>query len=205
MNYYRKKGLKFLKRGKAEKAVVLFEKILQYSQTPEDIFNYAISLMDIYNYDAAIENFIRVREQDKDYLMNNLALGEAYLLTRNWEKAEEIFTELSQKYPEQKTFKNYLLILGDVVKREKYVTVKKKLEEAVKALKKGDNIKAIEHLEFAKQVAPELPNVRNSLGEIYFMIKDYDKAFEYFKQAIKMEPDNPRFQKNWRKILKYKK
>lgn len=205
MNYYRKKGLKLLKRGKAEKAVVLFEKILQYSQKAEDIFNYAISLMDIYDYDRAIENFIRVRNQKKDYLMNNLALGEAYLLTRNWEKAEEIFSELAKKYPEEKTFKNYLLILNDVVKREKYVTVKKKLEEAVKALKKRNNIKAIEHLKFAMEVAPELPNIRNSLGEIYFMIKDYDKAFEYFKQAIKMEPDNPRFQKNWRKILKHKK
>ena len=53
-------------------------------------------------------------------------------------------------------------------------------------------------------MALEIPMIKNSLGEIYFLMKDYDKAFEYFKKVIAMEPDNPKYQKNWRKILRYK-
>ncbi len=205
IRYLRNRGQKLLKKGKTEKAERIFAKILQFSKTPEDFFNYGLSLMDLFDYEGAIEYFKKVNEKNPNFPMNNIALGEAYLLVRDWDNAKEIFTHLLEKYPDSGTFKNYISIMDDVLKREKYVIVKESMAKAVSALRKRNNIKAIEHLKFAEDVAPEIPMIKNSLGEIYFLIKDYDNAFEYFKKAIEIEPENPKFQNNWKKILRYKK
>jgi tetratricopeptide (TPR) repeat protein len=201
---WRLKGQKLLQQGKSEKAKRLFEKVLMYDQAPENLFNYALSLMNLFEYEKAIAYFEKIRMQNEDYFLNNLSLGESYLITRQWNKAKELFYELSQKNPDNMAYKNYFVLANDVVKREKYVAVKNYLDDAVKLLKKSDYISAIEKLNKAELMAPEIPMIKNSLGEIYFLMKDYDKAFEYFKKVIAMEPDNPKYQKNWRKILRYK-
>ena len=192
-----------LQRGKSEKAKKYFKKILDFSDNPEDLFNYGLTEMNLFNYEEAIDFFERVRKESKDYFLNNLALAESYLIMKNWEKAEEAFYELSEKYPENPNLKNYLIIAGDVVKREKYVKVKKMMEKAVKCLKNKEYSHAIDYLKEAEITQPEIPYIKNSIGEIYMLQKDYALAFEYFKKVIAMEPDNPKFQKNWSKILRY--
>lgn len=192
-----------LQRGKSEKAKKYFKKILDFSSNPEDLFNYGLTEMNLFNYEEAIDFFERVRKESKDYFLNNLALAESYLIMKNWEKAEEAFYELSEKYPDNPNLKNYLIIAGDVVKREKYVKVKKMMEKAVKCLKNKEYSHAIDYLKEAETTQPEIPYIKNSIGEIYMLQKDYALAFEYFKKVIAMEPDNPKFQKNWSKILRY--
>jgi len=200
---WRKKGQMLLQRGKSEKAKKYFKKVLDFSNNPEDLFNYGITEMNLFNYEEAIDFFEKVREENKDYFLNNLALAESYLIMKNWEKAEEAFYELSQKYPDNPNLKNYLIIAGDVVKREKYVKVKRMMEEAVNCLKNKEYSHAIDYLKEAESTQPEIPYIKNSIGEIYMLQKDYALAFEYFKKVIAMEPDNPKFQKNWSKILRH--
>ena len=200
---WQKKGQRLLQRGKSEKAKVCFKKILDLSNNPENLFNYALTEMNLFNYEKAIELFKEIREKNKDYFLNNLALAESYLIMKKWDDAEEIFYELSQKYPDNPNLKNYLIISGDVVKREKYVKVKKMMEKAVKCLKDKEYSHAIDYLKEAESTQPDIPYIKNSIGEIYMLQKDYALAFEYFKKVIAMEPDNPKFQKNWSKILRY--
>jgi CubicO group peptidase (beta-lactamase class C family)/Tfp pilus assembly protein PilF len=64
--------------------------------------------------------------------------------------------------------------------------------------------KAIEIFEFATKEYPENANLFDSLGEAYFINKEYDKAIINYKKSLELNPDNKNAQKYILKINELK-
>jgi tetratricopeptide (TPR) repeat protein len=66
---------------------------------------------------------------------------------------------------------------------------KKELERSDKAMHAGDMPGAIEHLQKALAIDPEIPQAHNGLGAFYAAEKEYDKAVAEFEKALEMRKD----------------
>ncbi|MEL6721210.1 MAG: tetratricopeptide repeat protein, partial [Bacteroidota bacterium] len=58
------------------------------------------------------------------------------------------------------------------------------------AQENNDTKKAIELLRFALEEFPKDANLYDSLGEMYFLNKDYDSALENYRKSLELNPDN---------------
>ncbi len=119
--YYCTIGLNNLRKGKFLKACKNFQKALLINPGPENLFNVGISLMSLNQFSDAEFYMIKVHEKIPENEINGLSLGECLLRLKKWKKAEEIFTELSQLNPRNKTILHYLDLSRNVIAREKYV------------------------------------------------------------------------------------
>lgn len=66
----------------------------------------------------------------------------------------------------------------------------------------GSLKQAIELFSLNTEMFPEDPNVWDSLGEAYLKNGDRDKALEYYKKALSVDPYFPSAQKMIREIEK---
>ncbi len=103
------------------------------------------------------------------YLVKKFAEGEKFYHTKNYSKAELIFTDLNDSgYENPKLF----FYLANI-----YIF-------------NGSDEKAIIFLKRALDCDKENPNLYYSLGTIYFKRSEYEISISYYLQGIKFDPNN---------------
>jgi len=68
------------------------------------------------------------------------------------------------------------------------------------ALRKKFPEKTLETAKRANQLAPDDPNIMDTLAEAYYASGDYKNAIEWEKKALKIEPDNEFFKRQLKKF-----
>jgi tetratricopeptide (TPR) repeat protein len=66
---------------------------------------------------------------------------------------------------------------------------RKEYEKARRKLGERDIEAAIEHLKKAVEQAPQFIEAWNDLGRLYYQLREYAKAEEYFREPLKYNPD----------------
>lgn len=74
------------------------------------------------------------------------------------------------------------------------------LENATMAFKRGEYASAMDLYKQLDEKYPEQASTKYSLGTIYLMLKDHYNALDYYKQAHKLEPSEPRYAKAYKEL-----
>jgi tetratricopeptide (TPR) repeat protein len=169
-----------------------------YFETPTEEIQYLRQLLEIddqmpftyyaigyaYNklcqYDKAIPEFekslsIYEKRETKPYWLSNyLLLGIAYTKTHQYDKAKQIYLKAAHDFPNFKSL-NYSM--------------------AILSLSSGKTRDANEYIEkiltTLKQNSISEAEIASSLGYLYMEADNMEKAEEYYRQALSLEPENP--------------
>jgi len=211
------------------------EKIAQLtraSMTPEDIYNYVRSkvnpeksyvdelydnAMDLHekkDYDGAIKYYLAVKDADssRDGVYENLAI--CYAQKKDYQKAQEILNEASNKFPDNK---NLAKIMKDVNEDSTaevlsnaydaynakdynkalalYSSVQPETTDSLLGIAGSyqglnQSQKAIEYYQKALAKSPNNSDIAYSIGALYANAQDYNEAKNYFQKALQANPEN---------------
>ncbi len=153
------------------------------------------------------EKCVKLSKDDKFYL-SGLAL--CYQNLGKVKKTLKLYKKLYEKFPEDATvLNNYAYFLADCnIDNKKALELSKKAVEKKPELasyrdtlgyiylKNGDIAKAEENLLFAYKKTPLNPDICLHMGDLYFKKGDFDKAKEYWQDAIDFGISNVKEVKN---------
>jgi tetratricopeptide (TPR) repeat protein len=174
------------KTGMEDKAFGFFVKLASLDPNhPEAKVNAGLMEMFKGKLPQAVEIFNEVLAAQPDNKRAMLSLVTGYSRLGDNAKAEEMCRKVLALEPEYAPAKNKLAKL--------YMQQKKNLDEAqqfsVASMKYEEN----------------LPDYLDTLSEIYFLKRDYDKAIETMDKALKLKPSNPRYIEQMAKFNEAKK
>ena len=189
----RRKGQKFLTKGKIEKAYLIFQKALLINDSVENIFNISMALMSIGRYSEAEKYLLKVNEDFPENELTMLSLAECLIMQKKWNEAISYYEKVAEH---NSNLQKYLNIAKDSIAREKYVKSKQLFNKATIALKKREDEVALNTLIEAEEYFPDHPGNLHNIGSIYFLMKKYEKAYQYILKAHSLDKTNPKFQKS---------
>jgi AraC-like DNA-binding protein/tetratricopeptide (TPR) repeat protein len=133
----------------------------------------------LYQFDKAIPEFEKAQNLYKKWhskpgYSNYTSLGYAYHKTGHYKKEKKLYKKAEQDYPDNAT----LLF-----------------RQAVLALTEGDTIAAIRYIEKYESIRKDQSwskvRITTSLAGIYYQAGIIDKAEEYYRQSLSLDPENP--------------
>lgn len=190
------KGQRFLVKIEFEKAYHVFQKAILINNSVENQFNLAVSLLSLAEYSKAEKYLKLIFDKYPENELNLLTLAECYIMQKKWGEAIEFYQKAIQLSPDKKSYQFYLKIAEDVVAREKYVKAKELFNEATIELKQKNDQKALDILLQANDYLPTDATILNNIATLYIILKEFSKAYSYAMKAVKLKPDDQRFQKN---------
>jgi tetratricopeptide (TPR) repeat protein len=191
-----RKGQKLLAQGKVEKAFQLFQQAVLKDESPDLLFNLALSLMGLSRF-AEAENYLtKLQVGFPKNELNTLTLAECMMMQSKWDEAKLLYSNLILINAREERYDEYLKIVDDPVIRDKYVIAKKHLRKATIELQKKNDEKALELLLEAEEYIPDNSNILNNIGSVYMLGKNYEKAYQYFIKALAHDQQNQQIKKN---------
>lgn len=147
----------------------------------------------------AIERFEQVLRLDQHNSEAHFNLGVVYESANNLVEASACYHKAAEENPNNRDYQEAITAV------EKKLTARKKnddkagelrvlAEDAAAAYKRQEYFSA---LDLYKQLDAKAPNkalVKYNIGTLYFVTKNYTDALVYYKQALKLEPKEPRYQ-----------
>lgn len=174
-------GLLYHKTGLEDKALEAFTIYArQAADSPEALNNYGFSSLAQGKTDKAMEYFNAVLEREPQNLRAFLGLAITYSRLGDAEKAEAHCKKILAIDPDYAPGLNRLAWL--------YAQQKRNLDEARK------------YSLASMQYNENLPDYIDTLSEIYFQQREYDKALGLMEKAIVMRPANPYFRSQLEKF-----
>lgn len=187
---FRKKGQKYLLRGKTNRAFTYFEKALMLSDDPSHRYNFALVLVATAKYSEAEPYLKDLYLEFPENELNALSYGDCLMMLRKWDEAEDVFFSLKEKNPVKTSYKEYYSRVKDVVEREKYVSSRELISCAINDIDNKKFSSALEKLIKAEKLDPNNPTIITNLGSLYLKQKNYIKACKYLESAQRINPTN---------------
>ncbi len=146
----------------------------------------------------AIEKFEEVLRLDPHNAQANFSMGIAYESVGNFIEAVACYKRASNENPDNKEYAEALRATerksrGKLTALDKQAQVRNLAVEAKEAFDRQEYISA---LSFYKEMDQKVPNqalIKYNIGTCYMMVKNPISALEYYKQAHKLKPDEPRY------------
>ena len=149
-------------------------------QSPGDHGNLGGAYFQLYQYDKGIPEFEKALEICKKWglkppwIYAYTTLGNAYHKTGQFKKEKKIYRKAEKDFPDE------LELLQ---------------QQAILALSEGNTKDANEYIEKYKSIYkgqsfPEA-NIISNIGDIYFEAEIWNKAEEYYRNALLLQPENP--------------
>jgi len=146
----------------------------------------------------ATEKFEQVIRLDPNNAEAHFSMGIIYEASGNFAEALSSYQKASASRPDNKDYKSAII---DV---EKKARVKEKndglsgelkmmAEDAAAAFKRGEYMSALDLYKQFESRTPPQANIKYNIGTIYLMMKNYQMALEYYKQAKKLKPSEPKY------------
>ncbi len=184
-------------KGQAKKALTLFEKAVMQNNSDGNLFLLALALVALNRYQEAEKHLETVyNSYDKNEIVL-LSYAECLAMLRKWDAAEVVFAQLTRLQPDYLGYKNYLDMVRDPVKRDRFVISREYYAKAQLEVEEKRYQEALDHLMKAHEIDPENATVVNNIGSVMLLMRQpASQALEWFEKALALEPDNPRFQEN---------
>ena len=169
-NYQLTTGVKQYQSGKYDLAYTSFDKYRQYF--PEDtnaILYTGLAAANAKNNDAAISNYKK-------------------LITTKYSKTLGIYSDLSTLYLQKKDTASAIKIMEEATKKypKNAELAKREIELNIQA---GNKKEVTQKIETAIANDPKNKSLYYYAGLTYSSSKDYDKAAEYYKKALDIDPN----------------
>lgn len=165
--------------GKYDQAAELSRELLKRKpNSAEDHINYGTSLLHLGNVWQAIEEFEKALKIDPNNQLANFNLALTYQNQKLPEKAAGYFEKVLKLNPD------------DVVCRMYYAAALTDMGRYEQALENG---------KICLEERPKDPNVYNIMGSVYGRQGQFERAADYFKQALKIDPENASAKENLNK------
>jgi tetratricopeptide (TPR) repeat protein len=146
----------------------------------------------------AIEKFEEVLRLDPGNSEANFSMGIAYESAGNYAEALASYQRAAQQKPESKDYADAVTAVQRKLASRQRVDDKQGelrvlAEEASAAYKRGEYLSALELYKQLDEKAPNQALVKYNIGTLYLAIKNPITALEYYKQARKLKPNEPRY------------
>ncbi len=191
-------------RNKLDKAADYYRRAAELKQDNADVdFSLGRIYMKKELYDKAEIHFVKAVKNDPDNPMMRITLAVFYEAGKKWDKAVEQYKAIAALDPGSV---NALIKIGEIHSRNgKYAEAETVFNEALE--REPENFSAIAALAgiYEKQKAwvklkdvllkihilkDDYPEVEMYLGLAYLNLDDKEKAEEYFKRAVNINPEN---------------
>lgn len=200
LQWYQHWGYKRLREGKHEKALRHFEKAMLISDEVSIRFNYVVVLSALAKYEEAYPHLDNILAAYSDNEMALSLMIWVCMMLRKWGEAIELLEKIRLQFPSNQEFIHLYDILQNSEIRERFVAAQELIKQAEKSTLKKKYQESIKLLEKAIEVNPQEALAYNNLASIYYSSKERDKAIEYMKKAIELDPLNSKYKKNLRII-----
>lgn len=188
-----------------EKAETLLKEVVEAEPNfAEAHYNLGVLYSTLNRYDEAVVHIEKARTVAPGELDHTVALAQAYAVTEQYTKSQNLLEEVIARQPANLTAKNNLAVLalkdGDDEKAMEYVRdVLKEDNENVGALNslgliyvKRENASLAKYV-FTKAIklsekSPD-PDIHNNLGMVYMDEEEVAKGVKQFEAANKVDPD----------------
>ncbi|MBA3994947.1 MAG: hypothetical protein C0469_15620, partial [Cyanobacteria bacterium DS2.3.42] len=146
----------------------------------------------------ATEKFEQVIRLDPNNAEAHFSMGIIYEAAGNYTEAYSSYKKASASRPDNKDYKN---AIADVEKKSHSKDkvqglsgeLKMMAEDAAAAFKRNEYMTALDLYKQFEAKAPPQAHIKYNIGTIYLMMKNYQMALEYYKQAKKLKPSEPKY------------
>ncbi len=146
----------------------------------------------------ATEKFEQVIRLDPNNAEAHFSMGIIYEAAGNFAEALSSYKKASASRPDNKDYKN---AIGDVEKKAHAKEkgeglsgdLKMMAEDAAAAFKRNEYMTALDLYKQFESKAPPQAHIKYNIGTIYLMMKNYQMALDYYKQAKKLKPSEPKY------------
>lgn len=153
----------------------------------------------------AVEKFEQVVRLDPGNAEAHYSLGIVYEASRNYVEALASYKKAAEARPDSKEYREAVKATEKLAAQKAKVEdlkgdVRALAEQAAQAFKEQQYISALDLYKQVDEKAPNQPLIKYNIGTIYLMMKNPFSALEYYKQARKLRPDEPRYVEACKKL-----
>jgi tetratricopeptide (TPR) repeat protein len=148
--------------------------------------------------EEATQRFEQVVRLDPNNSQAHFSLGIIEESQGNYVEALASYKKACQTNPKNKDYRDALAAAEKKastkeVSIEKRSEISKLAESATAAFRRGEYLSALDLYKTLDQKAPHQALVKYNIGSIYLVMKQPEKALEYYKEAHKLNPGEPRY------------
>ena len=206
-------GLIYAKQGQYEKALALYEQLINLHPEQEQIERVYVNMADAYAaqqmFAEAIEHYQHALETNPEYVDAYLGLANMSTKLQQYPQAEQIYAQALELGGQQDRIYTQLGNLYALQNKhaealtyfQKALTLNPFAMNAYNGIglsyaRSGEPEKALEAYQHALTLDPDAAMIHNSLGTLYLELGQTDKAIAAFTTSLRIEPDNAEVRNN---------
>lgn len=148
----------------------------------------------------AIEKFEQVVRLDPNNAQAHFSMGIIEESQGNFVEAAGSYRKAVKASPRNAEYKDALAAAekkasSKTVSLDKHSELSKLAEEATAAFKRGEYLSALDLYKQLDHKAPHQSLVKYNIGTIYLVMKQPERALDFYKEAHKLSPSEPRYTK----------
>ncbi len=192
-------GSLYLEMGEKEKALEQYHESINLE--PGNTC-FSKGLADLYyaqlgNTNAAIKQYHQVLETDPSDCETLMILGNLAVVDNQFDKAKDFYQRILDIEPWNEEAAIFFEKLDRRLQQGAGVqTPGAQYQKSQELIQSGEIEEAIKELETLLAVEPGSALAHNDLGVLYFQYDSKDKSLVHYEEAVRLEPDNPVYQKN---------
>ena len=206
-------GLIYEDQGMHQKALALYQNVLEIHPDQEHIERIYGNIGDVYRhqkmYEEAIDYYQKALEVDPEYIPTYLGLGSISVDLGHYDNAEKIYmaaleldnrneriyTHLGNLYVAQRRYDEAIIHFQKSLKLDPF-SINAYNGLGLSYIGKSEIKKALSLYQKALEQDPGSPVIHNSLGTLYMQIGDIEKAITEFTAVLQGDPENAEVQNN---------
>ncbi|MCG8683894.1 MAG: tetratricopeptide repeat protein [Desulfobacterales bacterium] len=181
-------GLELIEKKEYNKALELFEAMVNQKENPEYYFNIGYIKTAQNKHTEAIEAFSKATQLDRLFVKAYEAMARAYKAMGELEKSEEYMQTAAEIYMDTDKLGSAEELLTELLESgSNSLNVFNTL--GVLHRKKGNMKQALKQYKKALKVHPDEPYIYYNIGRLYLDAKDTENAKTYFQAALDKDHD----------------
>ncbi|MCW5822024.1 MAG: tetratricopeptide repeat protein [Cyanobacteria bacterium TGS_CYA1] len=163
-----------------------------------------VSLWRNKNLQEAIEKFEQVIRLDANNAEAYFSMGVVSESRGDLKKAIAYYSKAQELDPKKKEYKQAsALITKKIASAEPELDKDSQdlLDDANDAFKNKEYLSALDLFKRLEAKNPKVAAYKYNIGTLYLLVKNPFQASEYYKQALKLKPDDPKYQNAYQRVL----
>lgn len=157
------------------------------------------------NLQEAISKFEQVIRLDANNAEAYFSMGVVSESKGEFKKALAYYSRAQELDPKKREYKqasvliNKKLASGDVAELD--AESQELLDDANEAFQNKEYLSALDMYKRLETKKPKVASYKYNIGTIYLLIKNPFQALEYYKLALKLKPDDPKYQSAYQRVM----